>query len=120
VFRYCGITEEMLNYLTLRHTNYPRKVETTIKVAVTTGILILLRATSHGDDSSVIQAVAEIDTISWCPKLLYSKIYTTTSQKLKESKERARMLASDDPAAVHACLGRKVTKLSWLHACLSA
>jgi len=92
-FRNSNITEDLLKYLTQRHNKLPSEAESPFKVPVTTGLIILLRATSHGDDSNVIQAVREIDTFCWTSKLLYDKMYSTL-KRLKDSKERARIMDS--------------------------
>lgn len=108
VFRHCNITEDALNYLMQRYNKSVIEAESPLKVSVTTGLIILLRATSRGDDSSVIQAVGDIDTFCWTPKALYSKI-NKILQKLKDDKERARIMRCTDPEAVRACLCRQVT-----------
>ena len=91
VFRYCNVTQDVLKYLTLRHNKLSSEAESPLKVPVTTALIILLRATSHGDDANVIHAVREIDTFCWTPKLLYDKMYRTL-KRLKDGKERARIM----------------------------
>ena len=72
---------------------------------VTTALVILLKATAHGQDLE--RVVREMDTFDWDAKELRHKL-DYTIQKLKSTVERNRIINSKDPAAVFACLFRKL------------
>ena len=76
------------------------------KAYVTTGMIILLKATAHGQD--LHRVVQDMDVLDWEPDRLKSKLKGTLA-KLIDKKEMDRVLRSKDTIAGIRFLGRRLT-----------
>jgi hypothetical protein len=102
VLKYCDITGDVIKFLNDRHQRLFKETHHSVKCAVTTGLIILLKATSYGGDSEVLHAVYAMDTHVWDFRELGKKLSRVLT-RLKDDKEYSRMRHSNDPEALGAC-----------------
>ena len=104
-FEALDVSNELLHFLDCRFLNVLGPTAPGPTYPVTTALVILLKATAHVQDLNAV--VRETDTFDWDAKELRSKL-DYTIRKLKSKVESHRIFDSKDPAAVDACLLRKL------------
>ena len=97
----------MFEFLDRRHRNAVEETEVGPTASVTTGLIILLKATAHGQD--LRRVVQDIDTVEWETGHLAKKLKRTLS-KLAEKPEQNRMLRAIDTEDLLRCLNRPLAE----------
>ena len=101
----------MLDFLDRRHRNAVKETEVVPSASVTTALIILLKATGHGQDLRGV--VQDMDTVEWEPGRLALKLKRTLS-KLAQNREQIRMLRSTCTSAkikaLRRCLNRPLAE----------
>ena len=97
----------MFEFLDRRHRNAVEETEVVPTASVTTGLIILLKATAHGQD--LCRVVQDIDTVEWETRHLAKKLKRTLS-KLAEKPEQNRMLRAIDTEDLLRCLNRPLAE----------
>lgn len=101
-----NFSASMLDFLEQRHRNVRSLTAAVERCAVTTGLLILLKATGHGKDP--LAEVCEIDTHNWDD---HGRLRRKLDKTLKYLADRAlmlRLVRCDDSFAQRACLNREL------------
>lgn len=105
-FETLNVSGNLLHYLDCRYRKLLRPTDPVVEYPVSTAMVIMLKATAHGEDLQ--RVVRDMDTsYHWGDRELREKLKYTT-EKLKKSSESKRIMDSRDQAAVDACLLRKL------------
>ena len=105
--KHIELSSQMFEFLDRRHRNAVEETEVGPTASVTTGLIILLKATAHGQD--LRRVVQDIDTVEWETGHLAKKLKRTLS-KLAEKPEQNRMLRAIDTDDLLRCLNRPLAE----------
>ena len=105
-----SFSRSMLDFFEQRFRNVRSPTAAVEKCAVTTGIVVLLKATGHGTDP--LADVLDLDIFDWDPGRLRCTL-SKTQKNLADKAFKLRLLSCKDPLEQQACLNREV-KNDWV------